>query len=973
MSNLLIIILLAVAIAATAGYSAVTLWQGAQDNYAQQMAWTRLEQTAAALKANIKIIDGLPTLPAGNVVNATYAYNQVPSWVTANATGPNGIPLVYCPYAMRNTSVQGTASTVTGPGYGIISYNSSFTGNQAYVVGSAKPSFTGTTALAPKGLLGYLISFKPRDTYDAAAATGWCNNVAVSAAGLLSTDSGLNASGIIYPIVVGQSFYQQAFAKNETVTFYVGAAASGDKTGRNPANYATLDAVMAQLATVKPYKAKIYLTTGTHTVSTVNKTLSVAPAATLTPNATSGTAVILTASSGVFTATDVGKTVAGNSGTAVITAYNSATAVTATTVTAFASTAAIAANSWTLQSDIYDKGNIREVTYDFEGTGSGSTIINVTGNYDLPVNTTFRKLTMTPTGTVIIPAAQFSIAEDAILNKVDIRGELWARGVSQLNTKVYIADGGRLVINGTVASSVPNQGVVIWPGKINILSGKSWTVTATSNTVTVPGGGPRAPVIIHAGGELSISGALTVTSDASTQLKSGINVVPGGYIYMNGNATTKATITFDSGSGSIAGDTTGGNASCNGAICLGGEMAMYYGGLAFPNGTGASVAAVTLVDGGSFYMQGASYIGASGSTTQRPYYGVYDNGGTAVGGSSTGYVNGSVGEGGDPQSDVYAIAAGACWTGNGYPASGTAPTTARHLFTDSDMADTKYSTAKSTASPIDYRHLKIQNQSNWQCHCPGCVVPSSGGGDTTPDDFYFADACTTINATYTTTAITPKNYDTAVPISIACTTCATGTVAEYSLNGGTYTSSAGTISPGTSFSVRVPTSSTAQQYIINVTVGSVVGGAPDGTFRLATRTGRGTCAAFAGRSGGGGTNANKSDLDPDNLNWGMGAGCAYSFYNDCPTANTVTSKSITPIGYDTPTSISVSCEGYSTDCFYSINGGTFTNSPGTISPGDTLRVRHDNLTNHSGSGGYYVDITFNGHYNIYNQYFILPK
>lgn len=71
-------------------------------------------------------------------------------------------------------------------------------------------------------------------------------------------------------------------------------------------------------------------------------------AATLTPGATSGTGVTFTANPGVFSAGDVGKMLISGAGAATITGYSSATSVTATIETAFASTAAIAAGDWAL-------------------------------------------------------------------------------------------------------------------------------------------------------------------------------------------------------------------------------------------------------------------------------------------------------------------------------------------------------------------------------------------------------------------------------------------------------------------------------------------------------------------------------------------------------------------------------------------------------------------------------------------------
>lgn len=55
-----------------------------------------------------------------------------------------------------------------------------------------------------------------------------------------------------------------------------------------------------------------------------------------------------------------------------------------------------------------------------------------------------------------------------------------------------------------------------------------------------------------------------------------------------------------------------------------------------------------------------------------------------------------------------------------------------------------------------------------------------------------------------------------------------------------------------------------------------------------------------------------------------------------PTTTVRTSNSVTPAGYDTAATISVS----GGDSEYSIDGAAFTNAGGTISPGSSVRVRH---------------------------------
>lgn len=76
------------------------------------------------------------------------------------------------------------------------------------------------------------------------------------------------------------------------------------------------------------------------------------PAATLTPASVSGNNITFTASTSVFSASDVGRVIRAGDAKAIITGYTSGTVVTANITRNFPSTDAIAANSWTLSSNV---------------------------------------------------------------------------------------------------------------------------------------------------------------------------------------------------------------------------------------------------------------------------------------------------------------------------------------------------------------------------------------------------------------------------------------------------------------------------------------------------------------------------------------------------------------------------------------------------------------------------------------------
>lgn len=69
-----------------------------------------------------------------------------------------------------------------------------------------------------------------------------------------------------------------------------------------------------------------------------------------------------------------------------------------------------------------------------------------------------------------------------------------------------------------------------------------------------------------------------------------------------------------------------------------------------------------------------------------------------------------------------------------------------------------------------------------------------------------------------------------------------------------------------------------------------------------------------------------ADTTPDQFTFSDQSGVALSA--------TITSASVTPVGYDAATTISI------TGGTYSINGGAYTASAGTLSPGDSFTARH---------------------------------
>jgi len=186
----------------------------------------------------------------------------------------------------------------------------------------------------------------------------------------------------------------------------------------------------------------------------------------------------------------------------------------------------------------------------------------------------------------------------------------------------------------------------------------------------------------------------------------------------------------------------------------------------------------------------------------------------------------------------------------------------------------------------------------------GCGGGGGGGGspspspgpapvDTAPDTFTFTNqSATATGATVTSNQITVTGINTAAAVSI--------TGGEYSINGGAFTSAAGTIANGQTIAVRITTTGQfSTQFSATLTIGGV-----SAVFTATTEDADPTPQAF---------------LFVNNVNVALGA---------MVTSNSAT---ITAINTSAPVSI--------TGGEYSINGGAFTSAAGTISNNQTIAVR----------------------------------
>ena len=179
---------------------------------------------------------------------------------------------------------------------------------------------------------------------------------------------------------------------------------------------------------------------------------------------------------------------------------------------------------------------------------------------------------------------------------------------------------------------------------------------------------------------------------------------------------------------------------------------------------------------------------------------------------------------------------------------------------------------------------------------PTSVALTGTGTNAVPDAFTFATVTdVTAGSEQVSNAITVMGTNVASTISVS-------NGAEYSINGGAWASTPGTVSPGATVQVRIAASSTAGgTATATVSIGGVAS-----TFTVTT-----------------------ADPVPDD----------YTITSTSSTASatpgsTIVSSPVTVSGTDVATSISISAGAK-----YRINGGAWTSDPGMVNPGDTVEVQ----------------------------------
>jgi hypothetical protein len=255
--------IIAIALAAAAGYALLVFSSTTQQTTQVQENSVRMEQAVNALRASLLALDGTGTLfaPMGYNPGTTGSYTQLPTSLGAVSSSPWGTPFEYCPVSLVSTTgLTTTAQTVTGTtsSYTANVYQASATGNNYYVITTNAPTqLTNLATAASYGYVAFIVS-----SLSAGSNPPDCSAIMISSTGVAVP------GGSVRGVTAGFPFTQRVIASTDRMEIYVGTAATGDTTGRDINNLTTLANAVAMWQALQPRLTDIYLTGGgTYTLS----------------------------------------------------------------------------------------------------------------------------------------------------------------------------------------------------------------------------------------------------------------------------------------------------------------------------------------------------------------------------------------------------------------------------------------------------------------------------------------------------------------------------------------------------------------------------------------------------------------------------------------------------------------------------------------------------------------------------------
>jgi hypothetical protein len=269
MVSIVIYGIIAIALAAAAGYAMLVFTSTAQQTTQMQENSVRLEQAVTALRASLRSIgaQGVLYLPAGTTTSSNgVSYTGLPASLGVAGAAPWGIPYQYCPVApiassyatsppssgsVTNGSITSADSTT---GYSVTLYSDASTGNTNYVIQSpALSTIMPSAANIPSNVLGFITSNLGPSQNGGVPPS--CDQITFNANGLP-----LVKGGTVRAIAGGLPYNQRAVAATDRLEIYTTPGdGSGDSTGVDSNNPMTFSNAIAMWRALQPRLTIIYL------------------------------------------------------------------------------------------------------------------------------------------------------------------------------------------------------------------------------------------------------------------------------------------------------------------------------------------------------------------------------------------------------------------------------------------------------------------------------------------------------------------------------------------------------------------------------------------------------------------------------------------------------------------------------------------------------------------------------------------
>ncbi len=526
MISVMIYGVIAIALAAAAGYAFLNFTIATkQTTYAQENT-IRLEAAVSALRASLLALSpgangGVVFAPLGVNAsdNAGHTYMQLPASLGSIATAPWGQPYLYCPVSQTQTSGlagdtydnigSSTVQSPSGASYNVGTYTGAATSNIAYVISNTPASLNASnSAGAQAGYVAFVVS-----ALGPGQSIPDCSKIAIS--GTSITVPG----GSVRAVAAGFPWIQRVVAASDRADLYVvpngSVPATSDGTGRDANNPTTLDAALNLWQSLQPRQTNIYLASGGSftTANTLNAEMVRAVAQGentslmigTVPGATAPATVSL---SGTLTLTTATSFINVN--------LNAASSLTAfkplllKNVTYTASTVgtplSVTGTTLSVQNANFVRTTLTAINstvefYDWTAGGSGSTFV------DSPLSGTMSRFSFDAQGSAsyafTTSASSTTYPVSMLTSSLNVSGNA-TLSVSNPNDNVYLYNSA-LTVNGTMqlsggaATSNNTAGLDLYSGSSASIAGKA----------TIAGSMPYGVFI--RGSKLALDGTLTTS------------------------------------------------------------------------------------------------------------------------------------------------------------------------------------------------------------------------------------------------------------------------------------------------------------------------------------------------------------------------------------------------------------------------------------------------------------------------------